>query len=235
MNVSLGRRAGRSHRERHVACQDAYAVVALPDGRLVAAVGDGLGSCPLSEHGSQAAVDAATASLAATRRWGPRALHRAFQSARAALERRAEELGAPAADLSTTLHVAAVSQDRVYAASVGDGAIVAAEEQPRLLLAPEESEYANLVTPITAPDWQDHLRTATAPRPQAILLFTDGLTRLLLQRRQGAWSPYGPFFQAFLPQLRASPWPTHIAARLLDQPETDAAWDDDKCLVVIAP
>lgn len=233
MPVSLGRRAGRTHRERRVACQDAYAARETPDGRIVAAVADGLGSCRLSEHGSQAAVDAAVASLAACRSWTPRALHRAFRVARSALARRAQELGAPIHELATTLHLVGLAPQGIVAASIGDGAILAADPTPRILLPPEDSEYANHVVPITHEDWEDHLRIAVASHPGTTFLLTDGLTRLLLVRRKGHWTPYAPFFDAVLPPLQDGGLDPNLVPRLLAKDRLDQAWDDDKCLVVM--
>lgn len=232
MIASAARREGRGHRERGVPCQDAYALRERP-GRIVAAVADGLGSRALSHHGSQAAVDAAAESLVASSSLDARALRRAFRSARRALEARAAGLGATPDDLSTTLHLAALSADGVSAASIGDGAVLCADAAPRLLLPPAESEYANLVVPLTAPDWRRHLRLAFAPPASRVLLITDGLTRLLLSRRGGAWEPFAPFFDAFLPRLLPGAFDPGLAERFLATDAIDAAWDDDKCLVVM--
>lgn len=234
MLVSTGRRAGRSHRDRQIPCQDAYAVHHAGDARqIAAAVADGLGSRPLSHEGSDVAAKAAAESLGASKRWGPAAIHRAFRAARTAIERRARELGANPHDLATTLQVVGLSPTQVIAGIVGDGAVLCAAPDPRVLLAPEDAEYANLVVPITDPNWRDHLRMATTTDATQVYLFTDGLTRLLLHRQGGAWTPYEPFFHAFQPKLRRDAFHDQLVPRFLGTDAVDAAWDDDKCLVVI--
>jgi hypothetical protein len=223
--------------------------------RQAAAVADGRGSQRLSDVGSQAACDAAVASLAADGSWTEESLVRACEAARGALEREAAVRAVPLSTLATTLQVALVENGEVRAAMVGDGAIVVAERGPgredaptggaqddgsgllarvggaRILLAPADSEYANEVYPLTSPGWREHLRLAQAPG-ETVLLFTDGLTRLLLARQGTDWSAYQPFFDSFLPRLG-----TEGAARLVDrflQSDTvDRSWDDDKCLVVM--
>ena len=236
MLVSSGKRAGRSHRDRRVPCQDAFAVHSSPDGqRVVAAVADGLGSRPLSHVGSEAAARAATRTLAGTRAWGPRALHRAFAVARGAVESHAAGLGVAPGDLATTLHVVTIADGEAHAASVGDGTILCAAPEARILLGPADSEYANEVLPLTDPRWRDHFRMASASDARRVILFTDGLNRLLLHRQGRAWAPFRPFFEAFLPRLEPARFDALLVRRFLDSDAVDAAWDDDKCLVVIGP
>ncbi|HLE47635.1 MAG TPA: protein phosphatase 2C domain-containing protein, partial [Candidatus Thermoplasmatota archaeon] len=177
---------------------------------------------------------AAVESLLAARRLGPTAMHRAFVAARTAIRRRAKGLGASTDDLATTLHVVAVTADRVHAASVGDGAILSAgTEGPQILLPPPDAEYANEVVPVTAPSWRDHFRVGIEVAPRNVFLLTDGLTRLLMTRQAGVWKPFGPFFDRFLPRMAAKPFDPTLVRRFLDSDAVDHAWDDDKCLVVI--
>ena len=250
LRVLAARRPGRSHRRHGTPCQDAHAQWASPDGRrAVAAVADGLGSQPLSHQGSQAAADAAVAALALEPAWDEAALRRAFAAARAAVAAEADRVGAPLEALATTLQVAACDGARVLAGMVGDGAVVAGTPA-QVLLAPALGGYANEVVPLTATDWQAHLQVASwtqarargpagtgdagaDPAPLPVLLFSDGLTRLLLKRSDGAWAPFAPFFDAFLPAL-AGDASGALVQRLLDADDVDRSWDDDKCLAVIA-
>src|SRR5687768_12844716 len=114
MRVSAGTRAGRGHRQRDVPCQDSVAVWESPDGgRAAAAVADGLGSKPLSHHGSKAACEAAVASLAAEpagSAWDEAALVRAFEAARAAVQAAADERQVSLQDLATTLQLATLDR-----------------------------------------------------------------------------------------------------------------------------
>lgn len=234
MRISAGRRAGRGHRQRDVPCQDAFATLRDPaNRRAAAAVADGLGSKPLSHLGSQAACDAAMASLEREPVWDEPALTRAFEAARAAVEAAAAEQGLEAEELATTLQLATLSDGHALAAMVGDGAIVAAGPAA-LLLEPAPSEFANEVVPLTAADWRSHLRFAESDGASSVLLFTDGLTRLLLTRSRDGWSPFAPFFDSFLPRLSAVEFDDGTVPRFLDGDGVDRSWDDDKCLVVIA-
>jgi hypothetical protein len=237
MRVSAGTRAGRSHRARDGPCQDSTATWASPHGgRAAAAVADGLGSRPLSHLGSQAACDAAVASLAAEPAWDEAAVRRAFAAAHAAVQAAAAECGLDADDLATTLQVATLDGGAAWAGMVGDGAVVAqgAAGDVRVLLAAAEGGYANEVSPLTQPGWQDHLRTAFLPEARAVLLFTDGLTRLLLAKSRQGWQPFAPFFQAFLPQVAAPAFEPRLVPDFLGGDAVDRSWDDDKGLVVLA-
>jgi hypothetical protein len=236
MHAAGAARPGRGHRLRGVPCQDSFAVWRDPaGGRAVAAVADGLGSCPLSDAGSRAAVDAAVAAMAAEPAWDEAAAGRAFEAARAAVDAEAGRRGVPASDLATTLQLAALDGPRLLAAMVGDGAIVAQLDggAVEVVLPPAESRYANEVVPVTSDGWRDSFRAAPADGVRSALLFTDGLTRLLLSRSRDGWSPFAPFFDSFLPRLADAP-PAGAVEALVASDEVDRAWDDDKCLVVIA-
>jgi hypothetical protein len=181
-------------------------------------------------------VDAAVAAPAQEPSWDEGALARAFEAARDAVQAEADRRGVPVDDLSTTLQVAVVDGGRVLAGMVGDGAIVAdvaGSGGARVVLEPADSAFANEVVPVTATDWQDALRVADAEGVAAALLFTDGLTRLLLSRSRSGWTPFAPFFEHFLPRLAAEE-PQALVASLVGSAEVDKAWDDDKCLVVMA-
>lgn len=102
-----------------------------------------------------------------------------------------------------------------------------------VLLAPAESGYANEVFPLTDPDWQDHLRLAQGDG-RVVLLFTDGLTRLLLAKSKQGWQPFPPFFHAFLPRLAAPKFDGELVAGFLQGDSVDSSWDDDKCLVAMS-
>lgn len=250
MRVSAGTRAGRGHRQRDLPCQDSVAVWESPDGgRAVAAVADGLGSKPLSHHGSQAACAAAVASLAAEpadAAWDEAALVRAFEAARTAVQAEADARQVSLQDLATTLQVATLDRTggRVLAGMVGDGAVVAAladagagdavADEVRVLLAPADGGYANEVTPVTDPRWGEAFRFAQVDGARSVLLFTDGLTRLLLARSRQGWQPFSPFFQAFLPQLASPGFDGGLVADFLAGDAVDRSWDDDKGLVALA-
>jgi hypothetical protein len=74
---------------------------------------------------------------------------------------------------------------------------------------------------------------AAADGVRSALLFTDGFTRLLLSRSRDGWSPFAPFFDSFLPRLAGAD-PARAVESLVGSDEVDRAWDDDKCMVVMA-
>lgn len=226
--TQAGRRIGRGHLRRGDPCQDAHATWAQ-GGRAAIAVADGLGSCPLSQHGSQAAAEAAVAFLAAAAAWDGDAVRAAFAAAREAVLARAAALGVEPHEVATTLQVAARDGDAVLAGMVGDGAVVAGGET---LLAPRPGGYANEVVPLTSPEWAEELQVARRDGAGPVVAFTDGLLRLLLRRDagSGAWTPFAPFFEAFLPAVRRDP--AQLQA-FLGRDDVDRAWDDDKALAVI--
>ena len=253
MRIAGGRRPGRSHHRSGTPCQDAYSTFDQPgQGRAAAALADGLGGAGFGGIGSQVAVHSAIASLANDASWDAASLERAFAAAHAALAKEAARLDVQLASLATTLQLATLEGGNVSAAMVGDGAIVRVHRSdPRdgapsaasdptmqgpavsLLLAPPPSEYANEVEPLTAPEWRRSLRVATGAG-DSVLLFSDGLTRLLLARDRSGWFPFGPFFSAFLPHLHGPVFDPWLVERFLARPEVEASWDDDKCLVVVA-
>ncbi len=234
MRVAGGRRAGRSHRKHDLPCQDAYATWRAPDGsRVAAAVADGLGSRELSHVGSRAACQMAVLRLSQEPEWDEEAMRRAFEAARHGVEFAAAQHHVDAADMAATLQIAALDGDRAVGGIVGDGAVIACGDGVEVLLPPEESEYANEVVPVTNRKWERHFRFARTEAADCALVFTDGLTRLLLTRSPDGWQPFGPFFDAFLPKVRAEAFEEDLVERFLSSDHVDASWDDDKCLVVV--
>ena len=233
MQVSAARRPGRGHRRVGQPCQDAFASRHVPErGAVVFAVADGLGSCPLSHIGSEVAVRAAVERMAAEARWDVRAMLRTFRAARRAVRLEAATRGVPVRQLSTTLQVGVLSPDGAVAGMVGDGAMVAGGSAHDVMLAPAAAGYANEVAPLTARWWRLHFQYAERPDARWMTGFTDGLTRLLLARAGGAWTPYQPFWDVFVPKLAARPL-DGLVERLLAADNVDSSWDDDKCLVAV--
>jgi hypothetical protein len=232
MPVSAATRPGRGHRRADQPCQDAFAVREVPERELVIfAVADGLGSQPLSHIGSEVATRAAVERLAREGQWDVRTMLRAFRSARRALRTEAATRGVHLRELATTLQVGVLGPHGATAAMVGDGAMVAGRSGGQVLLAPEPGGYANEVAPLTATLWRMHFHYAHQDGARWMLGFTDGLTRLLLARSDGAWTPYRPFWDAFVPRLESYPFEPGLAERFLAGDHVDSFWDDDKCLV----
>lgn len=213
-----------------VQAPDSQSLGLLVGRRACVAVADGLGSKPLSQHGSQAACDAAVAFLASQVDWTEQTLLDALHAASSAVAQVARELGVPSEALATTLQLACRDGGQVLAAMVGDGAIVAIREgQATVVLGPPPGQYANEVMPITHEGWQGHVQLASAQADGPVLVFSDGLVRLLLKKEKDGWRPFDPFFAAFLPHVGRP----GLVQRFLDGDDVDSSWDDDKCLAVI--
>ena len=136
--------AGDSHLRHGIPNQDAYAY-RYCGGRqraVVLAVADGTGSAPRADEGARLAVSVSVATAArgfnryrriagrqpavgVGRRWPLAILKQAIGKARAAIVQRAQEDGGAPQDFATTLLVALATPRRIFAAQIGDGAILA--------------------------------------------------------------------------------------------------------------
>jgi hypothetical protein len=237
---------GTSHAATDAPCQDAHAW-AEGGGLLIAAVADGAGTAPLSEHGAAAAVAAAVDSLRTLSGTGGiqsaagacGALAEAFARALAAVEARARAMQAQTRDLATTLTAAVVAPGWVAAAQVGDGAVVARDGAGGLHTLCGEgggSEYLNETVFLTTPGVLDSLAPrAWTEAPTHVALLTDGLQMLALKMPGRA--PHAPFFDPLFRFADAHEDAAHAAERLaafLAGPRVAARADDDLTLVIAA-
>ena len=203
---------GHSHAAAAEEGQDSAATRLSADGlTAVIAVADGAGSSPMGGQGAQTAAE--TAAAEALKELAdvdpdsaPEALARAADAARGAVAQLAESSGHPLSNYHTTLIIGACGHNWAAAAHSGDGCAVltTAEGEHTLLSAPDQGEYANETTFITAPDWPAGLRTSHAENAghQGLILMTDGLQRLALSYGEGNPAPYEPFFTALTGWLK---------------------------------
>lgn len=212
---------GPSHIRDGTACQDAFAF-RVAGGHVVAAIADGLGSARCGGLGAAIAVEAALAACLQER--SPAA---GLIAARVALEAAAARVAMPLGDYACTLLVCLAADGEVTSAHVGDGAAVTELDGCfEVLSAPGDSEYVDVVVPLTAAGWQTEARVAHG-RAGAFALFTDGCQRAALWRGRAHPGWWGPIFAhareaqdgARLERLLAS-------SRLSDHS------DDDKTLLV---
>jgi hypothetical protein len=213
---------GASHVRDELPCQDAFAFTLTDDG-IAIAVADGLGSASSSDRGAHAAVDAAVEGA-------PDPIEMVAR-ARAALERLAEEDQVPLRDLACTLLCAVVTGDTVVTAHIGDGAIVGVSERLVLVSGPEDSEYLNEVTPLTANDWTEHVRTERLDDVRGLAVFTDGLERAAIT---AGGEPHPGFFDPLFSFVAATDEAvaTEEIERLLGSATLGEHSDDDKTLVI---
>jgi hypothetical protein len=234
---------GASHVRSDQPCQDAHAVVFLPNGALVAAVADGAGSAEFSAIGADLAVEAATAALrgaaelpAATDADGWRALlAEAAQQARRSLEAEAAQRGVELNALATTLLAVVATPELTVVLQIGDGAIVAGDEagQVRALTAPLQGEYANTTVFLTGADALATAQFGLHPAAASLALFSDGLQRIALDMLTGA--PFAPFFRPLFRFIAHEADPDAAQAQLtafLRSARVQERSDDDITLVL---
>lgn len=195
---------GTGHEKTGQPCQDAVAWRVV-HGVLLAAVADGAGSARLSEVGSETATRAALdhleaapelAGFGADEAAARQHLRAAFQAAREALNAEAEKRQARAGELATTLLVCVAGAEHVWAAQVGDGAVVyaGADGAWRVLTRPAAGEYLNETVFLTSEGALDRLQMASTPGAvRELALFSDGLQMLALKMPEAA--PHAPFFR----------------------------------------
>ena len=206
---------GSAHAKRQEPCQDSsgYRIHTGRDqetATLMAAAADGAGSAPLGGTGAQIAVQGSLQAAAelidrAEAEGSPIDLEavakHAMLQARDQVHNHALEQQLSPKDFATTLLVAIADGHRIATAQIGDGAIVSgtADGTYELLTKPDQSEYVNETTFITASDAIDKLQlavTETSGPDIKIAIFTDGIQNLVLIRDQDKLSPHPPFFDA---------------------------------------
>lgn len=241
---------GVSHLVTKIPCQDANDFRELDHGQAIAAVADGLGSAAQADVGARLAVqhclDALSEALSSSLVTEPEALSQtmethmrgAFLAARNALLARAEQTNTPLREFGTTLLAAYCSPDWLMVGHIGDGAVVARFEEEGLITVspPDRGEYANEVTPLTMKDSLERVRYVwLEKRPTAIILFSDGLQRLMLDYAE-EFTPFNGFFDPLLKGMDRVTNAAEASASLsafLGSERVNHATDDDKTLVVM--
>lgn len=236
---------GASHARSDQECQDAHAIVLLPNGTLVAAVADGAGSAAISEVGSALAVAAAVAAIgaaatlpSATDENGWQALLTdAARLALLRLEAEAEKRKVDLNALATTLLLAVATPETTAVLQIGDGAIVVgdADGGASALTFPLHGEYANTTVFLTGPDALATAQFGLHPAVTHLALFSDGLQRIALDMATGA--PFAPFFLPLFRFVANESEATAAQAQLtafLSSPRVQERSDDDITLVLAA-
>ena len=245
---------GASHAKTGLPCQDAHAFKTVPGGVLLA-VADGAGTAERSADGARCAADSVLAALeqslaggwpADTHLW--RGLFQdAYARAKADLEQMASAAGLPARSFAATLLCAALADDVLVIAQLGDG--VAAGYSPAadpglatpeaaggdwfLAAEPQRGEYANETYFLSQPNALDHLDIYVYSEPvRALALMTDGLLRLVLD---GQRRPHAPFFRpllTFTVEIESVALGQQQLAEFLASDRVSARTDDDKTIVL---
>jgi hypothetical protein len=140
---------------------------------------------------------------------------------------------------ATTLTVAVVAAGWFAAGQVGDGAVVALDEEDALFSAThlQKGEYANETHFLTGQDLLKHVQVTAVQKPvKAFAVMSDGLVRLALRLPTG--DPHPPFFKplfAFAQKLNGNDptAPAHLSS-FLSSDRVNARTDDDKTLILAA-
>lgn len=235
---------GSLHIQGGLPCQDAYRYALISDDFGVIAVADGLGSVPLSELGARLAVEAAVET--AKNILDDSSINRPdfseipvkmVQAARESLEDTALREGVRLHDMATTLISVIFSRECIYAAQIGDGAVVARVNGSLVLISgPMNSEYANEVIPITCSTWQTNIATAVSgPGAEYVAVFTDGCQRAALLKTAEGYEPFEKFFNpvfSFSSAIENLETAEQELGEFLSSEKISEYSDDDKTLVL---
>ena len=235
--------AGVSHQKAHLSCQDSYCIVMGEDSRLIIAVSDGAGSAAFAEVASELTARTATQFLAKREsgEWLEEAntsalLEAAFAEALRALEAEAESREVSLREFACTLLLVVATPEGLFAAQIGDGAIVVQEKEGSLIAVttPQNGEHANETTFLVSPNALEKLQVEAFPQPFSHLaVFTDGLQRLALRLPEA--TPFAPFFTPLFRFLDTTPEAEERQSALTEflcSPRVTAKADDDLTLVL---
>jgi serine/threonine protein phosphatase PrpC len=235
---------GTSHQAKDVPCQDAHIYDILPTGEVLIAVADGAGSAARSQEGADLAVKQAVAAVrdhlsqqppADTAQW-QLLMQQVFQHARQTLLEHAVEEDDSVRSFATTLMCAVLSHTTLVVGQLGDGVVVAEQEDGTLvtIIQPQRGEYANETSFLTQTDALDRVEVAVYTEAvQSLAVTTDGLLRLAVQLPDHTPSPR--FFQPlleFVVEAADDEHARHELAAFLDSERVGKRTDDDKTLVL---
>jgi hypothetical protein len=135
--------------------------------------------------------------------------------------------------------VVVMHKDNAVVAHVGDGAVIAkTNEGLKLVSGPEDSEYANEVSPLTGKDWELSLRVSPViSYVTGVMAFTDGCQRAVLRKSQDGLTPFdgfcGPLFSYANDVKDVTEAEEDIKELLLSKKVCENS-DDDKTLVIVS-
>lgn len=229
---------GSMHVTLKTPCQDNLAIKKLSSGGIVIAVADGLGSVAHSEHGSRLAVNTAVAEYEAliTGASPPAdfksAAEETLKRCLRKMEAKASEEGWTLRDLACTMILVVCDKRGVWAAHIGDGAVVARTKDGLVTVSsPGDSEYANEVSPLTG-KWDNAMRfSGPIPDVREIAVFTDGCQRAAFFKQTAHEGFFNPLFN-FAQKLTDMKEGEKELTELLNSPKICENSDDDKTLVV---
>lgn len=249
---------GTSHLSSQTPCQDAHFTNVMHGklrGDLIIAVSDGMGSAKHSHIASTLAVTTAVEHIyrnagrhryrwiyenTLLRKFNPVQYHvllnEAVRLARKRILQEAQKRQHNPRDYACTLIIAVATANEWHVVHIGDGAAVGFRNADTVftLSRPENGEYANSTTPITASNWQSHVRYSQGHEPlDAIAVFSDGIQNLCINHQTG--DAYEGFFVPILRWFRGLPRNAKLdkaCEQFLNSPKIRNKCDDDLTLVM---
>lgn len=181
--------AGRGHSDSGANCQDAYAIKRKND-ILAVCLCDGAGSARYSEDGANIVANSICDFLikeSVSAFNGTMSAKLIIDFARESIASFISSHKGSLKDYACTLVAMLLKADQGIAVHIGDGLIAIVEAgRPRVLSAPDNTEFANQTTFITSPDAQARLRIQSFTVPEiatSFALMTDGAQASLYQRK----------------------------------------------------
>ena len=238
---------GSSHEKSGMPCQDrCFSKYVKPDGYLIIAIADGVGSCALSDLGAHVAVHTSVDFLAEKLSQLPKKdftveqigqlLRKMMQITYDAVEKTAEDAQQLLFSLQSTLTVAIYDGKDLYFAHAGDDGIVALNTDGCLQLATvrHKGEEASSVYPLQSRNtWQYGMFKNTA----AFVLATDGVLDSFVSTAYENNRIYYPFIQqAFSAKITSAMDTKDICYEMFTQmqePEFRNAVTDDLTIAVV--
>ncbi len=205
---------GRWHFENGAPMDDSH-IIGGTAGAFWMAAADGVGSQPLSRHGSSSACLALDSYLGSTLANGATPtrtlLLEAFETAHSAIQAMALRDGNPSHLYATTLAAVLIKDNTIVAAAVGDSGIAVGTThedengKPTFSLSPfcSAPQPDNATFTIADPSWINYVASneTHAPHIGTVIVSTDGANNFFL-----APSPSGSAFQ--------TDWPAALEGRL---------------------
>lgn len=235
---------GNSHIKKNIPCQDAFEYTKLPFNCGVIAVADGLGSALKSDVGANTMVRAGVRKTRELLKAGSNKEFNLKYIAMEAMNFAREEIISKSisekckpSDLACTAMIVVFDEDKVVAAHIGDGAVVAKRNNELLLLSePVNSEYINEVTPLTSENWKESVRCSSEfSGIDCIAVFTDGCNHAAFRKTPNGIIPHDGFFMPlflYAQKVNDIVQGENQINSLLTSEKFSEYSDDDKTLVV---
>lgn len=232
--------SGTRHEKMGQPCQDDHFWKVINESILIVAVADGAGSALFGDMGSALAVQSAIETLyklIAKSGVAPDNPHQflidAVESARTAIENKAQSEKMTPRDFATTLILLIATDEFVSAIQIGDGAVILKDNDGiTALTKPSYGEFINETVFILSPEAMDSAQIKIKQSPVThIAIITDGLQMLALQLPD--YTPFEAFFSPlfkFITEVKDEKKAYEQLISFLRSPRVAERVDDDLTL-----